>query len=101
MQICKKILIICLSLICLWLVFPVSTVSASSTETRLEISDTIIDLSSQRVLITEQYDFSLSSSQSELRFEFPLLENQSTGVLLEVMLSDDQDENEYLFIAEK
>lgn len=101
LQIYKRILIICLILICLWLVLPVSTVRASSAETKLEISDTIIDLSSQRVLITEQYEFSLNSSQSELSFEFPLLDNQSTGVLLEVMLSDDQDENEYLFIAEK
>ncbi|NLM20023.1 MAG: DUF2207 domain-containing protein [Clostridiaceae bacterium] len=102
MQICKRVLITSLVLICLWLVFPVSTTArASSTEAGLEISDTIIDLSSQRVLITEQYDFSLSRSQSELRFKFPLLDNQSTGVLLEVMLSDDQDENEYMFIAEK
>jgi hypothetical protein len=105
LQICKKILTICLILICLWLVLPVSAVRASSAETRLEVSDTIIDLSSQRVLITEQYDFSLHSSQSELRFEFPLLENQSTGVLLEVMLSETQkeaeNENEYMFIAEK
>ncbi|HHU53023.1 MAG TPA: DUF2207 domain-containing protein [Clostridiaceae bacterium] len=101
MQICKKTLTICLILICLWPVIPVSKVRASSTETQIEISDTIIDLSSQKVLITEQYEFSLSSSQSDLRFEFPLLDNQSTGVLLEVMLSDNQNENEYMFIAEK
>ncbi|NLJ70986.1 MAG: DUF2207 domain-containing protein [Clostridiaceae bacterium] len=101
MQICRKILTICLILICLCLILPAPIAGANSAETRLEISDTIIDLSSQKVLITEQYDFCLSSSQSELRFEFPLLENQSTGILLEVMLSDNQEENEYIFIAEK
>lgn len=83
------------------MILPVRSVSAISDTSKLVAAETFIDLSNQQMLVTEQYEFVLSNPRSVLRFGFELLENQSTSILRDVMLSDDSTETELYFIAEQ
>lgn len=97
----KKIFIILILFICSLIVVPGQEASAIPEFTKLSQSDTYVNLSSQQVLVKEQYQFQLISGSQVLRFEFPLLENQSTSVLSKVMLLDNSSDSELFFIAEK